>query len=1546
MDNLPQVDESFATDTGDTVTHPYLPVEDTNSNFVMPPYPEDVPQVSEEKANADAFYANAHDSEDPVNDIIKTKTELMQTGSSPAVDEANANSIKEQDQAMTDTLIHLKGLGTPKEYLAQIISSYAERRIQGYDLRDRYMMKTASVENGDTLEDTLSQDLAAEHLPTVTDSMKTKENKALDLGLVDDIGNYVGAGLLKTNELVAGIAASIPAGLGFYYKLLKDRDPDKASAFALELLSSIQGKLSAKTKDEGTLLAKDKIDNLLHKYLNWGDKAGSIANEAISKLSPTSIKANAAISTGVNIAGMLVEGLVLGKATGLDFKPGSIMDATRKSNIKAAGELARKALEDDTGKIAGALNTDIGTIVQETILPKIDLPKFDETNPDLSAYIKQIDKEVENSFNYARLDPSLIDMAQREADLNLILKVKQETGMPYYQQANSVLTSPSTNVFEGKAVYGRSADGFFTKKADAEKAYEKVIEVVDKATPSESGFNSSVVLRETPKGEWYVEHTWRKEYDPLDYLTFGAEAIDTRILGIPINTLKNTPVGKWITSIGKTDPLYDQSKARAVDRAAKQSNDINRIVRDNISNSPHKAELNKLVDLGEQTGIEYFSKADISTKFPHLSVSQVDDLFNTHIVWRRVAHYQYRILNDMVHRELQTKGYSSVYDEANQHVADVHVKLGDDELGLIKHVYDMQTKSIVDLGKTVRDSMGAVLDSNHRQVVRLYEAITDTAGNKFNYALLHPAHKVDILRSNPLPRISGWSPREHINHFYIDKHNPNMKIDGHAISKETARANKTTVAAAKTQYEADKILANLQAKDPSMVYESRLDRLDNATAVVKDYNVSADIYATARKRGQGLQNSTIEDRLKTLIDTSTALAYKNNMLAWEQATQQSFIKNFGSKGKYNFLPDGFSFPRGVDELRLPQNPTKDMIKEFAAARTILEDYTRFKEFSFTTDKLWKSGLHYAADVLEKIHIPGNLIRDYAKHSNPFMLGKKIGSFLYINTNIPRQWFIQPQQALELYALDPLHAPKAFADTQRIALHLMGDHTALAQPMGGIIGKTIKWIARKGQFGSSEQDLLNHVKAIKESGIIDSIDTNVLVHGMFHDQAKLVTGVTDRVVGAIKAPFSTVNKVGRTLGYDPSEIYNKIGIWVQMKNIWEKQNPGKDWNTPAAKEKIAFDTFRYSGGMNKAGNLPYQVGMLSPLFQFSAIGHKTFINALQNTATSLSTAQRMRLGAIRATTMGIKYGVPGGGLLYMYIDKYGSPETQKNANVVKRGLADMAVNSMLNSYFPDPNGKTDLDISASISPFGSNTGVPYADQVMETLKLVDGKETTNPRYPVSNVAHSLYDLHSMWGVVWNDNDYTTPEKFTLGFKQSLTVLPLFNNYFQMQHIIGTGQAVDKLGNPNGIPQTVAEGYAKIIGIPSAKTNNYFDMLKTNQDNEQHIKDVAKTIYEGITREQNFINPDGSKVDVIMAYSHALNLAVSDEGFTEEAKTAVLKEVLSLAMRNPNIQENVIRNWIEDNRKLSDINREHMLQLLEADPDPKMQDLAKSARKGIL
>jgi hypothetical protein len=523
-------------------------------------------------------------------------------------------------------------------------------------------------------------------------------------------------------------------------------------------------------------------------------------------------------------------------------------------------------------------------------------------------------------------------------------------------------------------------------------------------------------------------------------------------------------------------------------------------------------------------------------------------------------------------------------------------------------------------------------------------------GTVHRYALTGVKANLNLLPQEVLARIPGYSGRKVKESWYVDVTPKTLVVDGLKQTDQTGlRAYTETKAGAKSEHEGSKIAEQLKANYPDHLVTVRPERTDNFGRILTDYQIHQEFLKHSMKRGSRLPSlngpARLEDRMVTLINTTSTLSRMGAFRAWDEAFRTSFTKGF-SKFTHG------EFPQYQTDIKPLENMGRELKKEYDTANALFKYYEQMKNTETRGDFLYTSALHSIADILEKGKIPVDLLR--GKHQNPLMAAKTVSTVAYIHMAPIRQWLIQPAQQLEMYAISPKTAAKNFTNTAAIRMYLGAD-----SKMMGTYKNIIQSNAKHAAERVGNKEFLDDVEAIRKSGLIQSVDMNSIVHGVFREiDRNLVENVPEKIWKDIE----TVSKAGprglRAVGFDAAELTNRVGNWLQVKDLWKEKNPGKNWKTKEAQEQIAAEASRLSGAMNRAGALPYQDGVLSIFFQFAAIGQKMLINLLQDNATILSGSERARLAAARFAIYGGKYGIPGGAIAYHFIEQSKDEEVKK------------------------------------------------------------------------------------------------------------------------------------------------------------------------------------------------------------------------------------------------------------------------------------------------
>jgi hypothetical protein len=1498
----------------------YLNDEADVEVYAVPPLGEDFPQaqpevtippldnsnelIPEKLASEQAVYAvGAYPTENILEDFVNAQRELQEQGSSTLVDNAKARWKTEQDEANKYAIASILSDTTmPREEKLNILSMYTAGGFVSPSLKDKFVQRLATDDASESQSIREAHELVVNNLSKRREQSITEELKDSAKSFMDTAKSFA----VGETAVAADLINQIPAGLANVFKTIWENDYQKGEQFAKEVnknLDSFRYDTKAKSKFWNTFNQDPKAKKVYEETLGVLEKIGVPFKWVEDKLYEWTKSPRWA-----TIGEMATEGIVGGVALSTvkvikgvpKVKPNSPADTMVDANPQVAGEMFDSAIKSPNEQLAKALGTDKGTLLHDTALPKLEQVLKDY--PDLHAkMINEMDVKADYSFNLLKYDPNIVKVVEREADLDLILNVAKEQ-TPFYQQTNSVLTNPGQGVYEGKMVFGKNADYPFTTIEEASEAAKTIQASINKL-PDE--FNPTVEIVRQPDGIKVVA-SWKKEYDELGALLFGPDAVKTTILGgvVDVSKFAKSMVGPWFNTRGVFDPKYEASQARSITRSAKQVADLLQVVAP-ISKTSFPIELKKVIDEMESKGKDVLSRQELKGLFgDSLSEAQYKSLYTDMVYYRRATHYIHRIRNFVERDKLSSQGYKSIYDENGQWVSNVNPQVKRDILNDAKTLYDMDSGEFRPKGEVIERN-GELFDKQTgRQVVSIPRENLGT--NYGNIALVPSKTTLGALTATVVPRIPGWAPRIYKDHWFVDAVPKKATLNGVEVTNKGKLSDyKNALASARNKYEADAILKELNAtgKYGDFNLQVRRERADQYQPMELDYSLSAEAYAHSRKRGEtAVRNSTIEDPLVALVKTAQATARANTKYALDEATRKSWIKEYGD------MTNG-EFPTSIAQIKAgARGQPEERVK---AAVAVWNNNARFNDFSYSLNEGWKSLLHSVADVFEGIKIPGALLRDLSRKEIPLVaIPKRVATALWISLNPQRQWLVQPQHAFEFAVLSGTKAPYYVARMQRHFASFIGETPIFK----GVTGKALSYLAKpKEALDRKEFDL--EAKALRDAGVIESVDTNALVHSVFTDLSEpLVPTAQERFMkglsmGTGATIANRVTRVGRQIGYDKGELLNQIGSWLYAKDKWIEQNPGKNWNTPENKEFIANAAFNLSGNMNKAGNLPYQEGLFSPILQFQAIGHKNFMTILQDNATILSGADRAKLAAFRALWLGGKYGLPGGGTIFTAAEWAGVPAEDRQ--VFESGLSDYLVNQFWGMLLGE---ETSGAVSRSFAAYGQETGLPYGDAFLEFYKLWNSNPSDNPRFPLNGVTNAFSRLTDRLDTIMHKDDIDTKEKWLEGLNEGLKITSGWSNALKGAFILANENKLNSTGSSLDIKLSTGDAIMQAWGITSQKEIDAYKMQAYLHEPQAIVRELADHIYKQINIDQSVNAPD----EAFLSYGRmitgmAKRLCDKESPVcTPEMYNDVVEEVINKASKDKGLKDNIIRRMIENGK----------------------------------
>lgn len=1193
--------------------------------------------------------------------------------------------------------------------------------------------------------------------------------------------------------------------------------------------------------------------------------------------------------------------------------PNSPAGIVARANPVEANARHTQAVIDATEDSARHLGTTKGDIIFDSILPKLDIA-VQETFPNIADNIRKFDENFLKVINNP--EASLLDdvgRSRRERETEEFVKTFKENTLGTYNQANSTVHISRNNA-EGIATFGRNDSYGWNTRQDAELVLDNIREQNPKA-------NTRIVER---NGSFWIEQEWNHRFDHIDRWMFDIHSMDSSLLGVNTSFLTRERLGNWIfPNTMKGNPDFAKTGFLAELTANSNEAKFFGLIRNEILATQHKKQLSKAMN-HTQENQEWLSPKDLTRMFPELNRGQLEELASSYYAYRRGADYAYELANKVHRAELNAKGMQGLYDESG--------KL----LGFGKAV-DVKPREVLDLelntGRSVPD------DLDGKQVVVLNDPIT-FEGRVFQHALIGGKVELKKLPNRTLNKVEGWVPRKNLENWYIDFVPNSIVVDGERITDPNVLINhKKTIGAGRTLKEAKQFAKQLEAENDfsfgTVTTREATESLGDSS--LTDYNLFKDTVRNNRKRGSRIRTingfTRLEDPLEAFSQSIRSLTRIN---AW-QPLKESFEKSFTTFAK-DFLPtDGKGkvlFPNDVTQLRRPEGATPEDIKRFKVAQRLIEQFKEMQYAASFGDKTWQNVFNSIANLLEDVKWAGphlaEGLRQVGKQGNLLVrIPKSLATNLFINLNPPRQWFVQPQQLLELNAISPEYRSRAPMEIPAVIAAVL----SRAPHMKKYDQAAYEAAKKASLMKPKEFDEI--VDAVYESGLPQAVDLNQMLYGTWEaarfdiDPSK-TTKAIDFATNVVKAP----GKLGKTIGYTPAEMANNIGTWLYSLDRWKRNNPGKNWNTPENVARITADSWDINHSMiGRAGAMPFQNGALGVLFQFVAVQQKGFMQLLSSK--TLTTAEKTKLATARLALYG-GYGIPLGAVGLPFLDEYmsqnASEETLQMYENNKGGFVDALANTTLDIMYSDSNvtwdivgdtfvgkreGRSDITFSKMISPIPDT--VPLVDMIKEFSNFADNAKP-NPRFPGPQALGSFMEAVNDVKDLWQVDTLDTPEKLKLASLSVAQTASLFNNYGKSLVMKNFRDKATKAGQFYGLDVTDAEILAQRLGFTTREEELLWRTFEVNKERQAHIGNVANEVFRQF---QNMEKILGTKEygEAVKNLNQLMALSVDEQDIPEVKE--LVESKIAKAVKQGTLKQSIYKSIFDSKKSLNDAKSQEMI-----------------------
>ena len=1350
---------------------------------------------------------------DPIANYGKAKEEIYRTGSSTLVtSEKEKATLEQQQQITSSTQEIIRDESIPKEQRLSVMKAYSQAIKNVGDLREKYLVKQTTRDIALTAEDRIGQDIYSSYaLERDQKNKQIEAVKAIDNASITISYIFKGVGAVGAN-----ISLMIPAGLAAGFAWLKDNDIEKANEVIADITS-----YAYNPSDVGA----QKVINKIQKAMEVIDIPFQYIGDKTLEFTGNPLAATIAY-TGTSFIGYIGagKGLAAGYKAVKKGKPSpnaiDPISTTATANPEVGGQLAAASIiSKDT---ADAMRAKQDVLLNNYVLPKLE----EEYGPIQANAIPALEKHdliLNNLYNTTEFDPNVAPVTRLLSERDAYLAIMTEASGPRLNLPSSMLET-SVEGLKGKAVFGRNDAYGYNTQLSAEYALEQL-----KDSTSHLPDPGKFKLLSTDKGIFVEWEFNTKNPDYASHMSLGADSLSAHILTPKwdITRLANSVVGdkiwpaymrmaEWIPSTGATTAW----KHAYVEKQFLQAQ------RDLFMGTKYPKELSTMLRKGESEG-KIYKVEDFQAINQHLTKAQNESLHAAYVGYRRIQDHLYKFADRSFRQKLDRDGFQTLYNAQGQRIG--FAKQVEAPIGVSK-VWDITNQKVVDTPKD-------------KPILQLHEGVK--SGNEIlQYAIMDSKFKLETNSAGSLTKIPGYIARHYKEWYVLDKIPKELYVNGYKVGADKLRDYKSAVAMGGTRKEIEMLKQKFALEEDGYIYEWRREEKDIDDKIIHDSKIYDAYLKEIHSRGKALpawgREADIED---VLVSQTRAIQSVTKVATWDQLsseTKKQWVKAYGK------FTQG-EFPKEINGIQPLRHMTKEETAEFKAAQKIYQQLEMQQYTSLPSDLIWKNSLHAIADVFEKMEFSPILLREMAQKGNlPIHIAKAFGSNLWLYLRPLRMWAVQPQQWKEMMFLD-----KSFAKS----VH------ELPSIWMGLISRSKSMENLRGKADESGRRLVKDydavIDAMEQSGIMQAVDMNQMIHGLWKDTLEElspkdvgIVGEAFRTIGqGAKKAVSLPSKVGRAIGYDPAELMNQVSLWSFAKHRWETKNPGKNWNTPENKAQIAQDQARYGHmASTRAGMYSWQEGILSMFTQFAAIPFKSMMQMIS--AKEFTATEKAKLAAARMFWYG-KYGIPLGASIYTLLERnIENEEDRINLDKWTAGFTDHINNSILSAMFDDKNlgENTQADFSKSLSTVPDSIWFYDMSKALYDMSKGEKPETSIPFITAGSAifqtVQAMHDMYTIPPAVGNERDFADMAWKAVSFAGPLNP---FAKFLLEEQLSKNGQSL-------GYKQTAGEAVARLIGVGPTGERLQFEASKLLSKKEKHIKEIGTDIHNRLMDLHNAKTPE--------------------------------------------------------------------------------------------
>lgn len=1446
-------------------------------------------------------------------DFLESERNLLQKGYDSTIEYAKQKVAEEQDLELRQTMTNLiEDPTVPKEEKVNLLNNYASFGLVAPDLRQQYATEVASFDNSDTIVERQSQDIQINDL-----NFKLQEAVTVrDANDKDDALEDIGGELVSFANLIASSAAGIvDFGVRVYdaieQKITKgevDWVENSTASERLEpgVIKNITGwKLDWVADKLG--IREDFETSYINRTFNTiGEKLVALAEYSVEK--GLFKNKEQAMFTMEAVGTAIPAGFAVKKAIkSIKHTPNGGADVTTKANPKKAGEDLTNALAEKTDTKVKELNTTKEAIIAENVLPKTgDLP--DSVIPDIG-------NKLDEAISLEKLDPmdrivfetffddNIGRREQRFADIQNRVKVSQESGLTVNVASSQI--DMDINSLSGRMMFTKTPDYPYTKKKDILEDAERLQTLADKAKEIELKKDAGMGMKTDPKD---IKHEVRvRDVDTKQEFTideFKKVKLDNRkfalvydfkkkynfmaddMLGTKLNdsnisllgnkdvarAINASSLGEYVFGTGFSAKWFEQARAMVGSKAGRIKKEIHTIYKDKLSEHKKlKSEIADVIKHQAESGRDIIPRVELQRMFRGYKQVDIDAIDDVQRAYRKAQDTLHAINNEAYKLELKRQGFSKGYFDKDGNykgaVKDISKSRRAEFEGENIEVYDPIKQEFVPF-KLNKSRTDGIFNRDGRKLVVMENnnIIKARQGNKISDYALVKETDIDILPNKVLDKIPGYMQKEYKSKIFVEAIPKSMIVNGKRITDPKLLAQYVeTKGTALTRKEAGALVDQIKntLDDPDNYDISiRNSSIDTIKDLSDEYRELKDIYQNTKVRSESL--ITGEDVLmdplhafeKSVNRTVNTAAYT----MYDKAFKQAFVRDFKD------VLDGGRYPESIGQIRPKVEGDPAMTRLANEAKQLWRRQQHFQGVQTrTADVYFQNMLHSIADVFEKIKIPGI-------NSKGAVIAREVGDLglsglnqkvmgyagtLYITFSNPiRQLFIQPMMWFEQQMIYPRSFPKTMSRMPMHTLALIHQNNPLLR---GTYNAYLKTLSK-----AEKADFLAENAAMRRQGILESVNLHLAMEEALKGHVgKLETGKGIKRVGEVaETGYEELKGVFNRYGFSNAELMNRIGLWLQNKYRWvdDPRNAGKNWVDIRNADEIAFEAWKQSGSMTRAGAVAMQrVPVLALLTQFQSIGLKSLMNIIQDNATNLTKADRVKLVGSRMLLHGVEFGAPlaAGKFLLDYLTGHEDPEVQEVAEELSRGVIDRMFLALTES---------DVSISEQASVSNINfLGDITGEMLNLSLIAVGSDDARAPNVPsvkaIGRVFEKFNDVKNMFTM-----NPVTPELLGESLVKLTEITSVGNSVGRALEQYAAQQILTKDGRRRGIPSDTWDAVFKSMGfntraeidlyvakqlardeqgLISDAVDHYYSVIKSNIKGEDDFKKAASLINQSMS-----------------------------------------------------------------------------------------------------